>query len=97
MYDETVAAGRVALSQGAWSVARARFEAALEETETPQAYEGLSWATWWLEEVPACLNAREQARQALADRCPPSAPTSPTSSPASTPPARPMSSYPPNT
>ena len=61
MYDEAVAAGRVALSQGAWSIARARFEAALEETETPQAYDGLSWATWWLEEVPACLNAREQA------------------------------------
>ena len=61
MYDEAVAAGRVALSQGAWSVARARFEAALELVETPEAFEGLSWAAWWLEEVAACLNAREQA------------------------------------
>lgn len=61
MYDEAVAAGQVALSDGAWSVARARFDAALEVAETPEALEGLSWATWWLEDVALCLDARERA------------------------------------
>ncbi|MEV5961598.1 LuxR C-terminal-related transcriptional regulator [Kribbella sp. NPDC051952] len=57
-YDEFLAAGRAALSRGAWSVARVAFEQALP---SPEAFEGLSWAAWWLEDVPACLDAREQA------------------------------------
>ncbi|TCC57965.1 helix-turn-helix transcriptional regulator [Kribbella pittospori] len=61
MYAEAVEAGRAALSQGAWLVARAQFEGALEVSATPEAFEGLSWATWWLEDAAACLEAREQA------------------------------------
>jgi LuxR family maltose regulon positive regulatory protein len=61
MYDKAMDAGRVALSRGAWPVARSEFETALEVATTPEAFEGLSWATWWLEDVPACLDAREQA------------------------------------
>lgn len=57
-YDDFLAAGQVALSRGAWSVARSEFERALP---APEAFEGLSWAAWWLEDVPACLDAREQA------------------------------------
>lgn len=59
--DEAVDAGRAALSRGAWLVARAHFERARTQVPTPEAFEGLSWAAWWLEEVPACLDAREQA------------------------------------
>jgi len=41
--------------------ARARFDEALAEAMAPQALEGLRWAAWWLEDVPACLDARERA------------------------------------
>ncbi|WP_371406520.1 LuxR C-terminal-related transcriptional regulator [Kribbella sp. NBC_00662] len=61
MTEDFLAAGRAALTRGAWSAARGQFELALETTKTPEALEGLSWATWWLEDVPACLEAREQA------------------------------------
>lgn len=53
--------GRAALSTGAWQDARASFEQALSEEETPEALEGLSWAAWWLDDVEACLAARERA------------------------------------
>ena len=29
--------------------------------ETVAALEGLSWAAWWVEDVPACLEARKRA------------------------------------
>ncbi|MFD3404999.1 LuxR C-terminal-related transcriptional regulator [Kribbella sp. NPDC058693] len=61
MTEDFLAAGRAALTRGAWSAARGQFERALETATTPEALEGLSWATWWLEDVPACLEARERA------------------------------------
>lgn len=61
MYDEAVKAGQDALSRGAWPAARLQFERALEVAATPEAYEGLSWAVWWLEDVTACMDARERA------------------------------------
>ncbi len=54
-------AGHAALARGAWSEARASFEAALAEEETAAAWEGLSWALWWLDDVDACFAAREAA------------------------------------
>ncbi len=57
----TPLAGRAALKRGAWAEARASFAAALAEEETAEALEGLSWATWWLDEVDACFDARERA------------------------------------
>jgi ATP/maltotriose-dependent transcriptional regulator MalT len=53
-------AGHEALTRGAWEEARARFEAALEEEETPEALEGLSWSAWWLDDE-AVFDARERA------------------------------------
>jgi LuxR family transcriptional regulator, maltose regulon positive regulatory protein len=53
--------GYEALTRGAWEEARARFEAALEEEETPQALEGLSWSAWWLDDGEAVFDARERA------------------------------------
>lgn len=54
-------AGRAALATGAWAEARASFRAALAGAETPEALEGLSWASWWLDDVDTCLRARERA------------------------------------
>jgi len=53
--------GRAALARGSWVEARAIFEREVEARETVDALEGLSWAAWWVEDVPACLQARERA------------------------------------
>jgi len=53
--------GEALLAAAAWVEARAAFEEALAERETVDALEGLSWAAWWVEDVPACLEARERA------------------------------------
>jgi LuxR family transcriptional regulator, maltose regulon positive regulatory protein len=58
---EQVREGEAALARGAWAEARAIFEEELEAGETLEALEGLSWAAWWTEDVPACLDARERA------------------------------------
>ncbi len=62
-----LAAGRAALSRGAWLEAHRCFEHALSAGETPDALEGLSWAAWWLEDVEACLDARERAYRRYRD------------------------------
>jgi LuxR family maltose regulon positive regulatory protein len=59
--EERVQEGNAALARGAWAEARAIFEQELEARETVDALEGLSWAAWWVEDVSACLNARERA------------------------------------
>src|SRR5215218_9236617 len=53
--------GEGALARGEWGEARAIFEQELEERETVDALEGLSWAAWWVEDVATCLEARERA------------------------------------
>ncbi len=58
---ESVREGEAALARGAWDEARAIFERQLEARETVEALEGLSWAAWWVEDVPTCLDARERA------------------------------------
>ena len=58
---ERVREGDAALARGEWDEARAIFEQELEASETVEALEGLSWAAWWVEDVPACLEARERA------------------------------------
>jgi DNA-binding CsgD family transcriptional regulator len=60
-WGERVREGHAALARGAWDEARAMFEQELEARETVEALEGLSWAAWWVEDVPACLEARERA------------------------------------
>jgi len=53
--------GEAALARAAWDEARAIFERELEAHETVEALEGLSWAAWWVEDVPTVLDARERA------------------------------------
>jgi DNA-binding CsgD family transcriptional regulator len=55
--------GEAALARAAWREARAIFEEELEAQETVDALEGLSWAAWWVEDVPVCIEARERAYQ----------------------------------
>jgi LuxR family maltose regulon positive regulatory protein len=47
--------------RGAWEQARAAFDAALAQSRSAEAWEGRSWAAWWLDEVERCLDARERA------------------------------------
>lgn len=55
--------GRQALATGAWEDARACFEAALADEESPEALEGLSWAVWWLNDATTLFEVRERAYQ----------------------------------
>ena len=53
--------GRAALNRGAWQAAREAFEAALADSETGEALEGLGWALFWLDRTEDALDTREQA------------------------------------
>jgi DNA-binding NarL/FixJ family response regulator len=63
-----VAAGGAGLARGDWAGARAEFEAALAELESPEALEGLGRACWWLDDVEAQSQARERAYRLYRDR-----------------------------
>jgi LuxR family transcriptional regulator, maltose regulon positive regulatory protein len=58
---DRVGAGWAELGAAHWTEARALFESALDEHESPEALEGLSWAAWWLDDGPAVFAARESA------------------------------------
>ena len=60
--------GHEALARGAWEEARACFEAALDEEETPESLEGLSWSAWWLDDASAVFDARERAYRVYHER-----------------------------
>ena len=57
-----------ALERCAWLEARAGFEAALGELDSPEALEGLGRACWWLDDEPAILEARERAYRLYRER-----------------------------
>lgn len=59
--DQDVASGYHAVARGAWADARAEFERALGRAETPEAYEGLGLAAWWLDDVTTTFDARRRA------------------------------------
>jgi DNA-binding NarL/FixJ family response regulator len=66
--DDLVAAGREALSRGAWEDARAKFEAAVAHEETPEAQEGLGMAAWWLDDAVTTFDARERGYRLYVER-----------------------------
>ena len=62
--DDPVAAGMAALAQGEWAQARAHFQAGLAQGDSAEAWEGLSWAAWWLGDMDLTFKAREAAYRA---------------------------------
>ncbi|MGH3133617.1 MAG: helix-turn-helix transcriptional regulator, partial [Gaiellaceae bacterium] len=46
----SLAEGHEALATGDWEAARAAFEAAIVNAESPEALDGLGRALWWLRE-----------------------------------------------
>ena len=72
MVDGLIASGDAALARADWATAKADFEAALAIEDCAPAWEGLSWATWWLDDAVAMFAARERAFRAYRaadDRC----------------------------
>jgi len=59
--SDPCAEGWLALRRSDWATARASFEAALAAGAAPEAYEGLSWAAWWLDDAGTVFTARERA------------------------------------
>jgi LuxR family transcriptional regulator, maltose regulon positive regulatory protein len=49
------------LARGSWEEARVCFEDSLKATESPEAFEGLGMACWWLEDYAMGIDARERA------------------------------------
>jgi LuxR family maltose regulon positive regulatory protein len=60
-HSDPLQAGWVELAEGRWAFAKASFAEALAVEETPEGYEGLSWAGWWLDEAETVFEARERA------------------------------------
>lgn len=58
---DAVAEGWAELNRGQWKRAHTRFKAVLARDESPEALEGLAWAAWWLDDIPALFDARERA------------------------------------
>ncbi|MGH2949358.1 MAG: LuxR C-terminal-related transcriptional regulator [Solirubrobacteraceae bacterium] len=65
--EEAIERGREALARGGWDEARAYFEQALERLDSAEAWDGLSWACWWLEDGAATMEAREHAYRLYKD------------------------------
>jgi len=53
--------GDDALARGAWTDARAAFDAVLATEELPEALEGLGLAAWWLDLADVVFDSRERA------------------------------------
>lgn len=60
--------GWQALRAGDWAAARVLFEAALATDGSPEAWEGLGWANYFLDEDPGTFEAREAAYRAYRER-----------------------------
>jgi LuxR family transcriptional regulator, maltose regulon positive regulatory protein len=65
---QSMTAGRAAVARGRWAEARTCFEQAVTLGDPPEAWEGLSWAAWWLEDVATCMHARQRAYRGFQDR-----------------------------
>ena len=65
--SDWVERGSNALAAGRWVEAQACFEQALECSDSAEAWDGLSWACWWLEDGRAAIQAREHAYRLYKD------------------------------
>src|SRR5262245_12917472 len=66
--DDPVSAGWEALRKGDWVTARECFRRALAAEESAEAFEGLGWATYCLDDDPGTFDARTQAYRRYRDR-----------------------------
>jgi LuxR family transcriptional regulator, maltose regulon positive regulatory protein len=66
--SDRVAAAWDELRGARWEAARELFRAALAIEETPEAFEGLSWAAWWLDDEETVFAAREGAYRLYSKR-----------------------------
>jgi hypothetical protein len=64
---DRLAAGHAALADGDWERARDLLQAALAAGATGEAFEGLGWEAWWLDDDTLTFSAREQAYRAACD------------------------------
>jgi LuxR family maltose regulon positive regulatory protein len=53
--------GWAALRERRWDAAMAFFDEAVAAEETPEAFEGLSWAAWWGDDSEVVFDARSRA------------------------------------
>jgi len=53
--------GLAELGNRQWDAAMASFQQAIAAEETPEAFEGMSWAAWWLDDADSVFDARERA------------------------------------
>lgn len=59
--QDDLSEGHAALANGAWAEAAACFRAALDRKESAEAWEGLSWASWWQNDSATLFRARERS------------------------------------
>jgi DNA-binding NarL/FixJ family response regulator len=60
--------GWAALENARWEEALAFFEHAADADATPEAFEGMSWASWWIDDADAVFAARERAYRLYRER-----------------------------
>jgi len=65
---DPLAAGWAALRAGDWQGARMCFERAVESDESPEAFEGLGWAAYCLDDDALTIEARERAYHLCRER-----------------------------
>ncbi|HEX8038763.1 MAG TPA: LuxR C-terminal-related transcriptional regulator [Chryseosolibacter sp.] len=68
MDDALLEKGRAALAEGSWEKAREILEQSVRVNESAQALEDLSWACWWMNDIPAVFDVRARAYQAFIDQ-----------------------------
>ena len=68
MVVDSLSAGKDALASGDWDRARALFEEAAQQGGSPEAWEGLGWAAYWLADADLTFKAREQAFRGYRER-----------------------------
>ena len=61
MNMDSLSTARQALAVGDWAGARKLYEAALQEEECAEVFEGLSESLWWLNDATAAIRTRERA------------------------------------
>lgn len=65
MKKDFLKSGREALAVGAWEEARSLLEQAVRSEPSPEALEELSWAYWWLNDMPRVFKFRTEAHHAF--------------------------------